>query len=153
MTFELKFRNLLIVAGFCVLLSASICLAGQPLKQLVTLERLSSPKSLTNNFKPASAAGKYLAGRHAHLEQNFNIAAKYLSEALTLDPTNSQILQKTFFSSGLLKLYYPMLKLYIVVGILKITACQYLKITFQVEKLNLPTIWKKSLNFIIFTMI
>ena len=98
MTFEFKFRNWLIVAGFCVLLSASICLAGQPLKQLVTLEGLSSPKSLTNNFKPASAAGKYLAGRHARLKQNFNIAAKYLSEALTLDPTNSQILQKTFFS-------------------------------------------------------
>ena len=106
MTFEFKFRNWLIVAGFCVLLSASICLAGQPLKQLVTLEGLSSPKSLTNNFKPASAAGKYLAGRHAHLKQNFNIAAKYLFKALTLDPTNSQILQKTFFSLKLCKKHH-----------------------------------------------
>ena len=97
-TCKFKCRNLLFVGAFFVLYTASTCPAGQPLNSLVNLDRLSPPKSSFNKLKHASVAGKYLAGRHAQLEQNFKTAAKYFSKALTLDPTNSRILQKTFFS-------------------------------------------------------
>jgi len=51
-----------------------------------------------SNFSPASAAGSYLAARHASVERDAAAAAVYYRAALRNDPRNSELLNRAFLA-------------------------------------------------------
>jgi tetratricopeptide (TPR) repeat protein len=51
-----------------------------------------------SSIRPASASGRYLAGRYAHRSRDYEKAADYLSEVLAIDKGNKKVRRATFLA-------------------------------------------------------
>ena len=92
-----------ITSFFLVSLVYTILSANIPVKAsgLSRFTAFAGPQ--TNNqellhFRPASASGRYLAGRYAHQRRDYVKAADYLNEVLKNDKSNPKIRRMAFFS-------------------------------------------------------
>ena len=62
---------------------------------LLTASVLALTGAVSMPAQAQSAAGAYLAGRHAAVRSDFAESAKYYGEALALDPKNPEFLEST----------------------------------------------------------
>lgn len=75
--------------------------AGMAAPALAAPEKISKPLSRSPfpDIKSISMAGSYLAARHASVERDAQAAGRYYRDALIVDPTNSELLDRAFISS------------------------------------------------------
>ena len=88
----------LLVSGIIGLAIAG-CDDNSTLTHLVAAQEIRAVAEPARQTQVASAAGKYLAGRFARRNRDFNSAARLLTEALRLDKENRRIRRQAFFAT------------------------------------------------------
>lgn len=76
----------------------SACIDSSDTSQIVTIDGPAPAEKMLLGMQLVSASGKYLAGRYARRSRDFGTAADYLSDALSIDTSNHEIRQQTFFA-------------------------------------------------------
>ena len=84
----------IIVAGMTI----SGCAERSAPTHLAAADSVQAVKGPSGNIQMASAAGKYLAGRFARRNRDFNNAARLLTDALQIDKKNRRIRRQAFFA-------------------------------------------------------
>ena len=90
--------SFLLVSLVYAILSANVPVKASGLNRFNAFAGPQTNNQDVLHFRPASASGRYLAGRYAHQRRDYVKAADYLNEVLKIDKNNPKIRRITFFS-------------------------------------------------------